>query len=247
MSEIRHSKQYKRDLLNNYKQCQACGMEKPLNDFSLYSPQKSIIGFHNRCNQCITDSIPEMDKLTLDTKRGWKRCNKCEQTFNITEFDKDNRFNVYLTYCKGCIKKKTNKNRNKRKKTNHSYRLRTSIGYRIKRVLNGIRKSDKCMNLLGLSLKEFEVYLESKFQPGMTWDNHGFGNDKWHIDHILPSSLFDMNDEKQQRICFHYTNLQPMWQHNNISKNDKLPNGKRCQEMSNTEKLEYLLSLGFNL
>lgn len=247
MKEIKHSKQYKKDLLNNNKQCVICDIVKPLSNFSLYKPMKNTIGLHSRCNSCIQNNKEIPTQLEIDTRRGYKQCNKCEQTFNITEFDKDNRFNVYLTYCKGCIKKKTNKNRNKRKKTNPSYRLRTSINYRIKRVLNGIRKSDKCMNLLGLSLIEFEAYLESKFQPGMTWENKGFGDCKWHIDHILPSSLFDMRDERQQRICFHYTNLQPMWQQNNISKNDKLPDGRRCQDMSDKEKLDYLISLGFNL
>ncbi len=43
----------------------------------------------------------------------------------------------------------------------------------------------------------------------------------WHIDHIRPCSSFDLSDPKQQEECFHYTNLQPLWKHDNRLKSDK--------------------------
>jgi hypothetical protein len=60
-------------------------------------------------------------------------------------------------------------------------------------------------------------YLEAKFTEGMTLDNHG----KWHIDHIKPCASFDLLHKKQQRKCFHYKNLQPLWAHENLSKGAK--------------------------
>ena len=48
----------------------------------------------------------------------------------------------------------------------------------------------------------------------MTWDNYG----KWHVDHIIPVSRFDLTDPEQQKICFHFTNLQPLWGGENIGK-----------------------------
>ena len=51
----------------------------------------------------------------------------------------------------------------------------------------------------------------------MTWDNYG----EWHIDHIKPCCGFDLTDFEQQKKCFHYTNLQPLWAKDNITKNGK--------------------------
>lgn len=51
----------------------------------------------------------------------------------------------------------------------------------------------------------------------MSWENYG----KWHVDHIRPCASFNLADEEEQRVCFHYTNLQPLWGHDNCSKNNK--------------------------
>ena len=60
-------------------------------------------------------------------------------------------------------------------------------------------------------------YLAAKFQEGMSWDNHG----EWHIDHIKPCCKFNLLDDEEQRKCFHYTNLQPLWSKDNLSKGGK--------------------------
>jgi hypothetical protein len=52
----------------------------------------------------------------------------------------------------------------------------------------------------------------------MTRKNYG----KWHVDHIRPCASFDLTNPKQQQICFHYTNLQPLWAIDNIKKGVKL-------------------------
>ena len=57
----------------------------------------------------------------------------------------------------------------------------------------------------------------------MTWDNWGYGDNKWNIDHIIPCAFFDMSDPVEQHMCFHYTNTQPLWQTENFTKNDKMP------------------------
>ncbi len=84
-------------------------------------------------------------------------------------------------------------------------------------VVRGARKSAPATSLCGCSIEALKKYLESKFLPGMTWENRG----EWHIDHIRPCASFDLRDPEQQRQCFHYTNLQPLWAVDNMKKGAK--------------------------
>jgi hypothetical protein len=71
------------------------------------------------------------------------------------------------------------------------------------------------LELLGCSWAELEIWIENQFKPRMTWKNHGR---KWHIDHIVECCKFDLTREDEQRRCFHYTNLRPMWAKANVSR-----------------------------
>ena len=53
----------------------------------------------------------------------------------------------------------------------------------------------------------------------MKWDNHGLYG--WHIDHIQPCNSFDLSNEEEQKKCFHYSNMQPLWAFDNLSKGAK--------------------------
>ena len=79
----------------------------------------------------------------------------------------------------------------------------------------------EAIDLLGCTLEEYQDYLESKFQQGMTWDNHAV--EGWHIDHILPlneSGTTLTEEEKIKRL--HYKNTQPLWAKDNMKKGNKL-------------------------
>jgi hypothetical protein len=82
------------------------------------------------------------------------------------------------------------------------------------------QKADKkyrTKQLTGCELSFLKGYLEAKFTEGMSWENHG----EWHIDHIKPCCSFDLKEEEEQKKCFHYTNLQPLWAAENLSKGGK--------------------------
>jgi hypothetical protein len=112
----------------------------------------------------------------------------------------------------------------KKKLTDPNKKLRHYIRCRIGDLLKGqIKSSESTLKLLGCSIEECWIHLESKFQPGMTRDNYG----KWHVDHIRPCSSFDLTDPEQQKICFHYTNLQPLWAIDNIKKGAKYDKDER--------------------
>ena len=79
------------------------------------------------------------------------------------------------------------------------------------------KKYLKAEELVGCSIHFLKEYLSKQFKPGMNWDNVG----KWHVDHIIPVAKFDLKDPEQQKICFHYTNLQPLWATENLKKGKK--------------------------
>ena len=82
----------------------------------------------------------------------------------------------------------------------------------------GIVKSASTMKLVGCTIAELKLHLESQFSIGMTWDNYG----EWHIDHKRPCSSFNLIEPDQQCQCFHYTNLQPLWAKDNLAKSASL-------------------------
>jgi hypothetical protein len=75
-------------------------------------------------------------------------------------------------------------------------------------------KRASVLTLIGCTARELCAYLESRFLQGMTWGNRRL----WHIDHVRPCASFDLTDLEQQKVCFHYTNLQPLWAADNIRK-----------------------------
>ncbi len=111
----------------------------------------------------------------------------------------------------------------KKFQTNPLHKLRQNIRARLHHALRNDSKSKKSkhtLELLGCSIKEYRIYLESKFKPGMTWENHGkYG---WHIDHIIPCASFDLAKPEEQEKCFHYLNTQPLFAKENLSKGDKI-------------------------
>lgn len=92
--------------------------------------------------------------------------------------------------------------------------LRGRVGSAIKKV-DGT-KCGKTLELTGCSIDELREHLESQFTEGMSWDNYGMYG--WHIDHIKPCAKFDLTVDSEQRECFHYTNLQPLWAEDNLRK-----------------------------
>lgn len=98
-----------------------------------------------------------------------------------------------------------------------NFRLRVILRNRLLQSIKVNQKTGSAVRDLGCSIDQFKSYLESKFQPGMNWDNLG----EWQIDHIEPLSKFDLTDLNQFRKACHYSNLQPLWKQDNLKKSDK--------------------------
>lgn len=103
------------------------------------------------------------------------------------------------------------------------YRIRRALRSRFKQAMRSNYKSTSAVHDLGCTIAELRIHLERKFMPGMDWENYG----EWHIDHIRDLVLFDLIDPQQARLASHYTNLQPLWRFENISKGSRARWGRR--------------------
>ena len=77
-------------------------------------------------------------------------------------------------------------------------------------------KNNKTKEMLGCDYETALNHIGSLFTDGMNWENHG----KWHIDHIIPLSSAN-SEEELMKLC-HYTNLQPLWAIDNFKKGCKM-------------------------
>jgi hypothetical protein len=115
--------------------------------------------------------------------------------------------------------KRINSYLHKKRKTDNIFRLtdniRSLIGCSFKN--HGFKKNSKTMQILGCTIQEFKLHIESQFKEGMSWDNRS----EWHIDHIMPLSMAKTEDEIVR--LNHYKNLRPLWAYENLAKSDKTP------------------------
>jgi hypothetical protein len=173
-----------------------------------------------------------------------KVCSKCHGEFGKSNFHKHKNTPDHLSpSCKNCARQKYELSRDKILLNIKEYYLKFPEKRREtqriqskkpeKRIARNTRNrikdaiKRKNLNYNGKILKAtccnstfLKQYLESLFQEGMTWDNYGFYG--WHIDHIKPLSSFDLSDPVQISLANHWTNLQPLWAKDNLSKSNKI-------------------------
>ncbi len=110
----------------------------------------------------------------------------------------------------------------------HKERYNNDINYKMAHILRGLSsrirvagsiKNNTTIELLGCTFIEAKQYIEKLFLDGMTWKNNT--KKGWHIDHIVPIASFDLTNPEEQKKCFHYTNLQPLWWKDNLNKGCK--------------------------
>jgi hypothetical protein len=164
--------------------------------------------YHERCiSNAVKRHIP---------KYFCRVCNEYSD-YRIYKYD-----NIHID-CKTCTTKRTNQYCKKKYKEDSLFRFVTNARQLIYLSLRnqGYKKGSKSSKILGCEWDFFKDYIERRFQSGMSWDNYG----KWHLDHIYPISKatsYEMALELN-----HYTNFQPLWAFDNISKNNKVVEHQR--------------------
>jgi len=207
--------------------CNKCNQEKQFSDF--YKKSSSKDGYNIQCISCRKKyNIKNKENIQtyyLENKENYQNNskkyynnNKDIVKQNATTWQKINPLLVKKYSKKWRINNKEyfKKWRNNKYNIDFSFRLRIILGNRLNECLKKSKtnKDSNIIKLLGCSLNELKIFLESKFTPEMNWDNHG---KVWEIDHIKPCASFDLTDIKQQQKCFHYSNLQPLFKTTEIS------------------------------
>jgi len=151
-----------------------------------------------------------------DRKRKWDKANAVSIKARRRKYAKANAVSIKDQKRKYRMSHRSQINAQERlrRKTDPGLRLVRTLRSRLRHALNGNTKSAKTLDLLGCSVDECKDHLERQFTKGMSWGNRSL----WHIDHIRPCASFDMSLESDQRACFHYSNLQPLWAADNLSK-----------------------------
>lgn len=206
--------------------CKKCNIKKHENDF--------VKNQGNLCKVCkkkLDKIYYEKNKLSIIENNKNYRVNNLQKRIDyqknryllkkddITKHQKqyynDNRDRILLrvTNYRNTNKEIINKKRRDKdlpyfNKPEH--KIAHSLRHRLNKIIKYKERKihKKIIPFLGCSVTELKKHLESKFLPTMSWDNYG---KYWHIDHIVPCKSFDLLIEEEQKKCFHYTNLQPLF------------------------------------
>jgi len=233
--------------------CSACRTPLPLSSFFKDKQRKD--GHSYRCKQCLGEAGArsyrkhrarrlERHKEYASTpearQKRRRRANLPENKKKKSEAAAKSRLNLDFRArdlatkaayrARPEIKLKNNQRDKRRKQADPEYRLSQLLRDRLRKALKSGYKSGSAVRDLGCSIAEFRSYLESKFEVGMSWTNHGSGPGKWNIDHIVPLSKFDLTSRQHVVLACHYRNLQPLWFEDNIKKYNKYPSEVLCAE-----------------
>ncbi len=191
------------------KVCIVCEEEKSLDRFD--KKETSVDGHRNQCRNCLYEKRKErFEILTTEQKEEYKIIRNEKSKKYLEGRKKDPEYKLLLK---------------KRRRERHIIRLNSDPLYKIKiaysRRLNKYLRRGKCdkstnapyfLDKLGCSFEEFKIYLESKFEDWMSWENYGKYNGElnygWDIDHINP--LSNAKTEEEIYNLSNYTNLQPL-------------------------------------
>lgn len=204
------------DMIPEKKICGVCGDEKLAANFQIRRKPNGYMWLRKECNGCMNKArrikYKTNSSAILARNKKWQEQNPGYKS----EYDK-----VYQQA--NTVRKSANALRSyhKRKTTDPSFVIARTVRARVFfAVKNKSTKAFGTTELLGCSIEHLIKHLESQFTDGMSWDT--FGRKGWHIDHILPCDCFDLTDVEQQKKCFHFTNLQPLWWIDNLKKGSKV-------------------------
>jgi len=202
--------------------CSRCGKIKSVDHFGKI--KSSPDGKRNTCKECRQEAYLQDRERIMKKSKKWYDSNKEYAKKKSREYKIQNR-EWYREYDKQYYLENKEEINNRVKEAFYQ-RMENDKGFLIlqrlrKRMwdaMKGRTRSKRTAELVGCSTDKLLLHIEKQFTEGMAWENYG----EWHLDHILPCSIFDFEKEEHQKICFNYKNLQPLWAEDNFAKSNKL-------------------------
>lgn len=195
------------------KLCTKCKILKSLNNFVKNKLQND--GLHYICKECHKVYKEQNKQILKEKHKNWLLNNK----EHIHLYNKEYNFNnpKKKEYTKNWLILNPNYQKNWKKdkyKNDVNFKLLDNIRSRLNHSLFGNIKSESTLNLIGCKIEELKYHLEKQFLPEMNWSNHG---EIWEIDHIKGCCNFDLSKDIEQKQCFHFSNLQPLFKTTKIA------------------------------
>ena len=212
------------------KECSNCLEKKPISEFQKDRTKKD--GLRPDCKSCrkkyYNDNKHNIKKKTKEELTEYKKIYYEQNKQRILNEKKiywlNNKDSIYkyVSINKNYINKRKNAYVKNRLSNDPLFKLKHNIRVLISSSLNGFSKKSKTNEILGCSFEYFKDFIESKFEDGMSWDNHGQSSidKKWQLDHIIPIS--SGKTEKEILELNHYSNFQPLWEYDNKSKGNRI-------------------------
>ena len=208
--------------------CCKCKNEKDLKCFG--NLKKSPDGLRYDCKDCRKEYNVKNKEIIQEKNKEYYALNKSNLLIKNYEYRILNKEIISVQRQEYRNKEETKlhiKQKNKEylpiRKIKIKERRKTDTFFKVSEILrskfNRAIKRNKYSDFLGCDLHFFRCWIEYRFKSDMNWDNLG---KIWQIDHILPINRFDFTINTDIKICFHWTNLQPLYTSENISKSDKI-------------------------
>lgn len=193
--------------MQKIKKCTRCDKEKELDQF--FKDKSKSDGHRPDCKKCSNYQIKNYQKINKN------KISKNKAIYYIKNKKKIslNHKKYYIKNRKSILKQVAKYAKNKRN-IDIRFKIKSNLRTRISKILTRGSKSLSTMFLIGCEIDYLMFHIQEQFTNGMSWDNYG----DWHIDHKLSCASFDLSDPKQQKICFNYKNLQPLWALDNLRK-----------------------------
>lgn len=191
--------------------CFKCNKEKSLTDF--YKDKTALDGLNSKCILCTKKNNKKYNFENISKIKQYYQDNKDKEKLRSKLWKEKNKLK-----CKEFDKNHYFKKRKFKYKNDIQFTLKLSLRNRFNQVIKNYKgvKHTSVIELSGCSIDQLKQHLESKFIPPISWENWG---KVWEIDHIIPCSSFDLTNLEQQKKCFHYTNLQPLFKTTEIAQN----------------------------